>query len=888
MNRILVAALVVVAAPCQAAAQWRAEQFTSNDGLPQNTISDIAQTPDGYLWISTYDGLARFDGVTFTIFDRGTTPAMLRTQFQNIRVDGAGAMWAGTDQGVLRYRDGEFRWFDPVPSDSGRKHPGDPHQQPSFVPVKPPRWRMDGATLVRDAANADSAIRIQLPRENLRIGAEDARGNVWVIGRNYVARYGGDPPITIDVVPLLGTSSVRAAFVDRDGTLWLGSNETGLYRITPRVVTSYSVEDGLGGRIVYPLTEDSLGRVWIGAGRGITRWDHGRFSTLGVIKTGESSYELRSVTSGWGASDDPRAAAVRAMYTDRKGLVWLSLIDALIALDGDRVVRSIPVGTSTDAMLVDRTGALWVNDKKQLRRIRGDSARTFGPAQGFPDAFTNAILEDSQGNVWVGTRHGLAKCDATRCTTYTHANGLAGDIVRSLYEDASGALWIGTFDAGLSRFKNGKFASISTHDGLFSNGVFQILEDARGQFWMSSNRGIFRVSRLQLDNFADGHIHHVISIAYGARDGMRSTEANGGRSLSGVRARDGRLWFPTTDGVVVIDPAAERLDVRPPVVALSRVTVDGEARPAGDGIVRVAPSEADIAIEYSAPTSVHPGQIHFRHRLRGAPWTEAGTARTVEFSHLRPGHYTFDVIASSSDGVWATTPTSLQITVEPHFWQTGWFAALLLTMVVAGGGGAFVMRVQTLKAQERKLTALVHERTAALHVANQRLQQLATEDALTGLANKRRLDEVVAAEWHRAIRIERPIAYLQIDVDHFKLYNDAYGHLVGDDCLRRVAMVIAASVRGATDLAARQGGEEFAVVLSDTDEEGGRVVAEKIRAGVEALDLEHRASPVAPVVTVSVGVATAVPSKGGSPTEMIAAADRALYAAKAAGRNRVV
>jgi len=174
-----------------------------------------------------------------------------------------------------------------------------------------------------------------------------------------------------------------------------------------------------------------------------------------------------------------------------------------------------------------------------------------------------------------------------------------------------------------------------------------------------------------------------------------------------------------------------------------------------------------------------------------------------------------------------------------------------------------------------------------LEMANRKLEYLSVTDPLTGLMNRRRFDEVFREEWQRAARDKRPLTLLLIDIDHFKKYNDTYGHLQGDRALRRVAKSLLATVRRPTDRVMRYGGEEFIVILPDTDTLGGYQVAEKLRLAVQAIDLKHRNSPVAPVLTISIGVATTVPaSRRPSMTGLIAAADSALYEAKKMGRNR--
>jgi diguanylate cyclase (GGDEF)-like protein len=214
------------------------------------------------------------------------------------------------------------------------------------------------------------------------------------------------------------------------------------------------------------------------------------------------------------------------------------------------------------------------------------------------------------------------------------------------------------------------------------------------------------------------------------------------------------------------------------------------------------------------------------------------------------------------------------------------YSAVALALIGLGFV-AYQFRMRRMRSIADRLQSLVEERTAALERLNQELQRLTATDSLTGVANRRRFDEALDHEWRRAARIRAPLACIMIDIDHFKAYNDRYGHLQGDACLRQIAHALVSTVRRAGDIVARYGGEEFSVVLPGTAHQGAVRVAEQLRAGIEALQLPNDASTTGPHVTISVGVATIVPQQGISPQTIVAGADRALYQAKRAGRNRV-
>jgi diguanylate cyclase (GGDEF)-like protein len=302
------------------------------------------------------------------------------------------------------------------------------------------------------------------------------------------------------------------------------------------------------------------------------------------------------------------------------------------------------------------------------------------------------------------------------------------------------------------------------------------------------------------------------------------------------------------------------------------------------------PGTRDVEIRYTALSFLAPDRVFFRYKLEGydEQWVEAGTRRTAYYTALPPRRYRFRVEACNNDGVWNRAGAGFEFRLRPRLYQTWPFRAAVLLGILLAGYGLFRARVAALKVRQAQLEAVVEQRTGELRRANLELEHRAGMDSLTGLANHGTFHEKLDEEWRRCLRKESPLSLVFIDIDHFKLYNDAHGHPEGDGCLRRVADAIAAQVRRPTDLTARYGGEEFAVVLSETPDEGALYVAETQRAAVEDLAIHHGASPVSPVVTISLGVATATPTKDESPEELLARADAALYRAKAAGRNRVV
>ena len=266
------------------------------------------------------------------------------------------------------------------------------------------------------------------------------------------------------------------------------------------------------------------------------------------------------------------------------------------------------------------------------------------------------------------------------------ARNFPAGAVYSLHRDADGGLWLGTLGKGLVLFRGGQFRTLTMKDGLFDDVIFQILEDATGYLWMSSNRGIFRVSRRELEQVADGRRSTVTSRVFGTADGMESKECNGGNQPAGLKARDGRLWFPTLKGSVVVDPQRLRTNTVPPRVLIEEGAVD--KRPLGSSGESVfPPGPGALEFRYTALALRNPDRVRFRYRLEGfdKQWVDAGTRRVAYYTNTPPGRYRFQVTASNEDGVWSEQGATAAFRLRPHLHQTPWFLAVCAVGVLLLG-----------------------------------------------------------------------------------------------------------------------------------------------------------------------------------------------------------
>ncbi|MCP5052851.1 MAG: response regulator, partial [bacterium] len=298
-----------------------------------------------------------------------------------------------------------------------------------------------------------------------------------------------------------------------------------------------------------------------------------------------------------------------------------------------------------------------------------------------------------------------------------------------IHEDAGGALWIGT-GAGLSRMKNGKLTSITTKEGLFHDRIFTILEGNNGYFWMSCNKGIFRVSKKELNDFCDGGRKNIQCQSFDEKDGMKSRECNGGFQPAGWKSTDGKLWFPTMKGLVMIDPNKIDTNRLPPPVKVEAITVDNKKIQApfsqpGETLV-FSPGKDKFEIKYTGLSLMVPERVRFKYKLDGyeSQWQEVGKRRTAYYTNLPPGDYTFRVNACNNDGVWNETGASLSFYLEPWFYQTTWFYSLCILAILLIAFTGYRLRVRQLKAREKELSQMVASRTRQLAEQSEKLKEM--------------------------------------------------------------------------------------------------------------------------------------------------------------------
>ena len=911
-------------APGMAFASWGTEE-----GLPSNIALDIAQTPDGYLWLASYEGIVRFDGVSFRVFTESDIPGLDRASFWRVVVDAAGTLWAASERdGLIRYAGGRwtiFRTRDGLKSD----------KVTALLPdTGNVLWvgTRAGVSRVRNGrieplpapAGADDLSVTDLAR------APD--GSLWIgTVANGVVRYRDGRYERPGERDGMSADQVSSLLAERDGSVWVGTFDAGITRIRGGAITRLAAEGAGAPRRVNSILRDREGALWLAAENGLFRMEGGRAVPVplpgGRPIAQASSLYLDGEGNLWLGSRQgglfrlrPTAVAtltragglphdlVSAVEGDGAGGVWIATHGGV----AHRTERGVELFTQAGGVLADnvardlvrgRGGELWVATNGGLTRIRGGQAVTFGARDGLPDDRVRALFEARDGTLWAGTYNGLAQLRDGRFRSYGREQGLTDPYILSVFEDRRGTVWVGTQSEGLFRLTGGRF--VPGPRQLARQPVFRMMEDADGTLWVGSARGLARIrgdstvlfdtrhglpgnavyqalddgrGRLWLTgSWGVGHVPRAELEAVAAgrartftmkQFGSRDGMAGEASSISRAwRGPDGRLWFGTPAGVAIVDPSRLRRNARAPTPLIERVVVD-HAVHEGRTAVEAAPGTRRLEFHFTAASFVAPEQLHFRYRLEGydPEWVDGGTRRAAYYTNLPPGRYVFHVQARNEDGVPSTRDARVSLRLRPYFWQTQWFMLLAVAAAVALALAAHRLRVRMVQRALRE----------------EMLRDLSLQDDLTGLYNRRGLLTLAEQRVREAERLRQGFDVVFADLDGLKKINDTLGHPEGDRAIRDAARLLRASFRD-SDVVARLGGDEFAVLMHGDPAHGGEDGAAVEAATARLLEAvaQHNATADRPFeLSLSLGFSRFDPAAPRSIESLLEYADQQMYVQK--------
>ena len=774
MKRLL-ASLVLVLASCAHAfalnpaldvSQYAHTAWRVRDGFWNGAINAIAQTPDGYLWVGTDAGLARFDGVRSVPWQAPPNQTLPSPLITELLVGRDGTLWIGTHKGLVSWNRGTLKEY----QDLRGHHIGkmlearDGSLWVSAVAISPPAWMLCAVQTGRAECYGAGGG----PGSNVIGLYEDRQGTLWAGTNDGVWQWQPGPrrfyrlarqpdpiqglaetddgallismvggvrrlrdglpeltyPFPRDLQDALADSLLR----DRDGGIWMGTS-LGLVHVHQGITDVFAQVDGLSGNVVTQILEDREGNIWVATRDGLDRFRD----------QAAASYSARQGLSH---------SRVQSVLATRDGSVWLGTMNGLNRLSGSRVTiyRGVP-GAVVASLFEDRRGRVWISTAAGVGYFEDDR---FVAVRGLPGGITRAIAEDnrhlwvanqdlglyqlaadgaivqrlvwsalhknaratamaadpSQAGLWLGFGGGevINLVDGQIRASYRAADGLANGFVRSLRLDGDDGLWVMT-DGGLSRVHNGRVTTWTRHHGLPCDSAQWMVADAQS-LWLGMSCGLVRIARSEIDGRPT-----LETTLFGIADGVRLYPEGSYFSAPAMASADGRVWFMSQDGVSVLDPRDVPFNKMPPPVQIEQITADRNtyiASAIGSDGLRLPPLIRDLQIDYTALSFVVPEKMQFRYKLEGRDrdWQAVGTRRQAFYDRLRPGSYRFRVAASNNDGVWNEEGATVAFVIAPAYYQTAWFLALAVGMVLTLVWAAHRVRLRIVETHEREIIAL--------------------------------------------------------------------------------------------------------------------------------------------------------------------------------------
>lgn len=544
--------------PAESLSQYTQAIWTTADGLPHNSVLALAQTPDGYLWAGTEEGLASFDGIRFTAYDTQNTPELKSNHISALLTDSQGNLWIGTQGGGLTVlSNGHFRTYtvkNGLPSDTILS---------LLIDKEKSLWvgTNSGLSHFNNSRFRNFSVHDGLPDDSIFSLAETNDGSLWIathsglarrnglgftvfttrdgLGSNYVkclwagrggtlwigtneggvSKYRAGRFETFDSTGSFGSNAIWSVYEDTRGTLWAGTADTGFSRVVDETVASFSTKDRLPSNRIFAFLEDKQGNLWIGTGGG------------GLIRLANGPIITTTVSEG--LSND----VVLPVFEDRSGAIWAGTNGGGVdKIDHGRVTTYSTRNGLSDNVVFSiaegQDGSIWISTRKGLDRLDGKTVRHYNHDDGLPTDVILCLYRDADGNLWAGSRGGLSTFDGKRFRTYTTEDGLSNNYVASLYEDGQHRLWIGTGGGGLNVFSKGIFTAYSMRDGLSSNSIWSLAGTDDDVLWIGTAGG-------GLDRLQNGHF-----TAYTMHDGLFDNEL-----LQIIPDGHGYLWFSSNKGL---------------------------------------------------------------------------------------------------------------------------------------------------------------------------------------------------------------------------------------------------------------------------------------------------------------------------------------------------
>lgn len=853
-----------------------------NNGLSNAVVVAIEKDAEGNIWVGTLDGLNRIEIATdaLTVYD------VPNKVVRDLLLDSNGTLWVGSYDGLLYFDAG----IDAL------MHADYELPSPNVMVVN----EFDPGILSLGLWGG-GVVKINLSTNEVRhIEFDDDRVYAYIRtddGSEWVGTWGGGLfVVTKEGKPFHFTDEntnntlphpiIYSMMQDDTGILWIGTNGGGIAKVNPlkRNYVKYrhvaDDPDSLSAGKINAIEQDVNGDLWIA----VYNAGLNRISLSGVITKFDANAELD------GALAHPNVVAIlkkpdgELLFGAGKFIYAFDDVtdrfEPVITLEPDVLVYSIENGNDNDLWIgTYRDGAYHYHwDSGVIDRCTLDGTRNMK----LSDNLVYDILMDSGGRLWVATNNGLNMM-ASGDDAFTVFKSVSGDrsqlamnTIRVVYEASSGRIWLGSVGGGIAYYnEDGTFTTFLEDDGMPSNVVLGILEGTNGRIWASTHNGLAIISPDSMDIFS-----------------LTPNEGIGGYEFNAGYYKDalGNMYFGGIHGITVIPGDISEGVSSSPRVYITEVEVFQKPYAVkkvfyNNDFLTFDSDETFLSFRFVALDFDSPEKTKYTYRLKGfdEDWINSGSVNYVNYSNLPHGHYTFEVYAETARGVWSEIQ-SLSFVIKTPWYKTWWASMVYVALGILLAHGLYKMWQSKVLAQRNAELAVIN---AELEVLNDKLEQLSTHDPLTGVYNRRYLSVRLDEELQMAIRSAIELSIIMLDLDNFKNINDKFGHVSGDQYLMKVGEMMKLALPRSTDFVVRYGGDEFMVVLFDTNIDGALVVAEQIRQSVEAIELTDGATPLDVQTTCSMGVMSILPEAGVDIEMLTKMADEALYEAKKLGKNKI-
>ena len=842
--------------------------------LPDNSVRDLLYSSDGKLWAATYKGLAYFeDGRFYRIKKEKLENYFPSDYIMDIEEVDKGIYLVGSwEGGISLFNENENRVENiKFPDNKIYFIKKDNNNHIWTGTWGGGLYYSENVTALLNSEykiiKKDESNKYSLSNNIGYSFLNDSSGLIW-IGTNGGGINKLNPEVndyrylysSLKTNHKLPDERIKSTFIDKKGLLWLGSYSNGIYRYNEknksfkRFFHDKNNSRSLSNNFVNKIFSDSSDNIWVATNSGINRFisetggfEHFYFNGEKIVKKSRDT-EFK---------DNPEFDIIYSVFEDVKGRLW--------------------IGTYLNGVYIwDR------KEDKTLHLYPGA-----GAGFSISDQMIYDIKDDKYGNIWIGTNHGLNVYDINKKEVKTFlynpevTEGIPDNVVIRIFKDSSDEMWIGTSGGGLSRYdySTGNFFHYTKNNGLFSNSVTGISEDMRGNIVVTTNTGLSIVNRIK---------NQIYNISY--QFGLNDVSLKGDI----IKDKKGDFYISTTGVVYKINTENYYIrDFEPEVVISDFRVFDGDYRFAegksifNPGVIKLPWNDNSFSFNFVSLDYTSPFNNRYEYILEGFDrgWISSGTRNYVNYTNMSPGKYIFRVKGSNSSGKWSSSESSVRIVISPPPYLSLYayilYAAAVFTifyavvMIVRGRES-----VKRLKEENRLKNKLI--------IVNSELDRLVRIDSLTGVYNRLHFKETLENGWHLYKRLDITLSLIMTDIDFFKNYNDTYGHVAGDECLKIFSDIMNEAVSRKTDTVFRYGGEEFIIILLDTGLEGASVVAEKIMEILAERKIRNSGSSVSEYLTASIGIVSTDKVEYESSDEMIIDVDKKLYLAKEHGRDTVI